>query len=168
MAASPSIGIHSLNKGSTKTRQCQTINGITTCKDGSDTIRRCQGFTIGGNCAGQNDAVDKVVRETPDFIQNNLQMGNFVAENQRFGLNKINPPRIEANTQRNKLNNRFGLKRTTTATPDPVITTTKVAERVASTTSMSPELQEMRDHIMEMDVHDLRDAIMDPMMLGNP
>ena len=32
---------------------------------------------------------------------------------------------------------------------------------------MSPELQEMHDHIMSMDAHDLRDAIMDPMMLGN-
>ena len=167
MAASPSIGIHSLNKGSTKTKQCQTINGITTCKDGSDTTRRCQGFTIGGNCAGQNDAIDKVVKETPDFIQNSLQMGNYVGDNQRFGLNGINPPRSETNTQRNKYNNRFGLQRTTTATPGPVITTTKVAERVDSTTSMSPELQEMRDHIMEMDAHDLRDAIMDPMMLGN-
>ena len=104
MAVSPSIGIHSLNKGSTKTRQCQTINGITTCKDGSDAIRRCQGFTIGGNCAGQNDAVDKVVRKTPDFNRNNLQMGNFVAENQRFGLNGINPPRLETNTQRKQLN----------------------------------------------------------------
>ena len=72
-----------------------------------------------------------------------------------------------SSTERNKLNNRFGLQRTTTATPDPVMTTTKVAERVDSTTSMSPELQEMRDHIMEMDAHDLRDAIMDPMMLGN-
>ena len=167
MAVSPSIGIHSLNKGSTKTRQCQTINGITTCKDGSDAIRRCQGFTIGGNCAGQNDAVDKMVRETPNLIQNSLQMGNFVNENQRFGLNGINPLRLETNTQRNKLNNRFGLQRTTSPTPDPVITTTRVVERVDSTTSMSPELQEMRDHIMEMDAHDLRDAIMDPMMLGN-
>ena len=94
-------------------------------------------------------------------------MGNFVAENQRFGLKGINPPRLETNTQRNKFNDRFGLPRTTTATPDTVITTTEVAERADSTTSMSPELQEMRDHIMEMDVHDLRDAIMDPMMLGN-
>ena len=32
---------------------------------------------------------------------------------------------------------------------------------------MSSELQEMRDHIMSMDAHDLRDAVMDPMMLGN-
>ena len=94
-------------------------------------------------------------------------MGNFVNENQRFGLHGINPLRLETNTQRNKLNNRFGLQRPTSPTPDPVITTTRVVERVDSTTSMSPELQEMRDHIMEMDAHDLRDAIMDPMMLGN-
>ena len=94
-------------------------------------------------------------------------MGNFVNENQRFGLNGINPPRLETSTQKNKPSNRFGLQRTPTPTPDPVTTTTKVAERVDSTTSMSPELQEMRNHIMEMDAHDLRDAIMDPMMLGN-
>ena len=167
MSASPSIGIHSLNKGSTKTKQCQTTNGITTCKDGSDTIRRCQGFTFGGNCAGQNDVVDKIVRETPDFIQNNLQMGNFIGNNQRLGVNGMSPSRLETNTQRNKPSNRFGLRRTPTPTPHPVVTTTKVAERVDSTTSISPELQEMRDHIMEMNAHDLRDAIMDPMMLGN-
>ena len=94
-------------------------------------------------------------------------MGNFVGENPRFGLNGINPPRLETNTQSNKPSNRFGLHRTTTRTPDPVIATTQV-DRVDSTASMSPELQEMRDHIMEMDAHDLRDAIMDPMMLGNP
>ena len=52
------LSIYSLNKGGTKTRRCNTKNGITTCENENDSSRPCQGFSFGGNCAGQNSFID--------------------------------------------------------------------------------------------------------------
>lgn len=156
--ASPNLGIHSFNQGITKTKQCNTRNGITTCKDENEVSRPCQGFLIGGNCAGQNTAIDNNVKETvAESVKNNFQMGHFGGPNKRFGLNRIKPPLADVRTRHTTI-------ATTFSTP---MTTTTSRDLTDATTGMSPELQEMRDHIMEMDAHDLRDAIMDPMMLGS-
>ena len=92
-------------------------------------------------------------------------MGNFNDPNQRFGLNRIQPPRQNEENSNFDVRTRLRTKSTTASTS--VVTTSSPRNRAETTTSMSPELQEMHDHIMDMNAHDLRDAIMDPMMLGN-
>ena len=92
-------------------------------------------------------------------------MGNFNDPNQRFGLNRIKPPRQNEENSNFDVRTRLRTKSTTASTS--VVTTSSPRNRAEKTTSMSPELQEMHDHIMDMNAHDLRDAIMDPMMLGN-
>ena len=136
--------------------------------------RPCQGFVIGGNCAGQNTAIDNNIKETAESVKNDFQMGHFGGPNTRFDLNRIKPSfpnKVEENF--GGPNKRFGLNRikprfTTISTTLSTSTTTATSpDPTEVTTSMSPELQEMRDHIMDMNAHDLRDAIMDPMMLGS-
>ena len=92
-------------------------------------------------------------------------MGHFSNPNKRFGLNRVKPPRIQHRLDENRVQNRFSTL--STIASSQVTTTVIPRGSVETTTSMSSELQEMHDHIMSMDAHDLRDAIMDPMMLGN-
>ena len=161
----PNLGIHSFNNGITKTKECTTKNGISTCKDNSETSRPCQGFAIGGNCNGQNTAIDNNTRKSSESAKNKFQMGHSSNPNQRFGLNRIKPPRLQNRVDEYRDQNRFSTLPTITSSK--VTTTASPQGSVETTTSMSPELQEMHDHIMSMDAHDLRDAVMDPMMLGN-
>ena len=92
-------------------------------------------------------------------------MGHFSNPNKRFGLNRVKPPRIQHRLDENRIQNRFSTL--STIASSQVTTTVIPRGSVETTTIMSSELQEMHDHIMSMDAHDLRDAIMDPMMLGN-
>ena len=161
-ASSPYLGINSFSNGFTNTKQCTTRNGETSCKEEKDIVKSpCQGFSIGGNCNGQNDAIVQNTRKPPQFGGNEFQMGHFSDPNQRFGLNRVSPPSL-GEDGKNQIRQRTTIASTTTMTTS---TTTSNQENNEVAT-MSPELQEMRDHIMEMNAHDLRDAIMDPMMLG--
>ena len=137
---------------------------MTSCKEDRDKAKpSCQGFAIGGNCNGQNSAIDKNTKIPPIAGNNIFQMGHFSNPNQRFGLNRVPPPIIRENEAPNRLEIR---KTTTSPTPTTSSATTTTSIERSEGSTMSPELQEMRDHIMEMNAHDLRDAIMDPMMLG--
>ena len=89
-------------------------------------------------------------------------MGHFSDPNQRFGLNRVSPPSL-GEDGKNQIRESTTIASTTTMTTTSAATSSQEKNEVAT---MSPELQEMRDHIMEMNAHDLRDAIMDPMMLG--
>ena len=143
-----------------------TRNGVTSCKNDHDRFKpSCQGFAIGGNCNGQNTAIDQNNKIQSQFGDGMFQMGYVSNPNQRFGLNRVPPPNVRGTETRNKINIQRTTASTTPMTTSSITTTTAATERSEMAT-MSPELQEMRDHIMEMNAHDLRDAIMDPMMLG--
>lgn len=88
-------------------------------------------------------------------------MGHFSDPNQRFGLNRVSPQSL-GEDEKYQIRQRTTIASTTTMTTS----TTTSSQEKNEVATMSPELQEMRDHIMEMNAHDLRDAIMDPMMLG--
>ena len=161
-ASSPYLGINSFSNGFTNTKQCTTRNGETSCKEEQDNVKSpCQGFSIGGNCNGENDAIVQNTRKSPQFGGNEFQMGHFSDPNQRFGLNRVSPQSL-GEDEKYQIRQRTTIASTTTMT----ITTTTSSQEKNEVSTMSPELQEMRDHIMEMNAHDLRDAIMDPMMLG--
>ena len=161
-ASSPYLGINSFSSGFTNTKQCTTRNGETSCKEEQDITKSpCQGFSIGGNCNGQNDAIVQNTRKSPQFGGNEFQMDHFSDPNQRFGLNRVSPPSL-GEDGKNQIRERTTIASTTTMTTS----TTTSSQEKNEVATMSPELQEMRDHIMEMNAHDLRDAIMDPMMLG--
>ena len=161
--STPNLGLHSFNNGVTNTKQCTTRNGVTSCKEKENKVKSsCQGFSIGGNCNGQNDAIDQNTESSPTFGDNTFQMGHFSNPNQRFGLNRVPSPKLK-----DMVKNKINVRTTTSSTTSMATSTTTTRREGPEVATMSPELQEMRDHIMEMNAHDLRDAIMDPMMLGN-
>ena len=156
------LGIHSFHQGVTQSKNCNTRNGITKCKEEPTVSRPCQGFVIGGNCGGQNTFIDNNIQKINPPAKNSIQMGHIGGSNKRFGLKRKQPTKLLIqNSFLEDTQDDIQTTTTTSATPSTTLVSTT---DVVST--MDPHLQEMHDHIMSMNAHDLRDAIMDPMMLG--
>ena len=121
--------------------------------------RPCQGFVIGGNCGGQNTFIDNNIKKINPPAKDSIQMGHIGGSNERFGLKRKPPTKLLPQNSFLEATH-DGIQTTTTASTTPSSTL------ISTTSTMEPHLQEMHDHIMSMNAHDLRDAIMDPMMLG--
>ena len=151
--------------GVTQCKKDSTTNGTRVCSH--HVVNNCQGgFKIGGNCNSQQ-RLDNTKLPPSEFQMGDEQAGNtntrFVPFSpQQTNMNMQSPPRatpppFQQNYQLDESRDNF-VRIVTTTTRRPRTTT-------QTTTTMNPR-DAMVHRVMNMDPPQLRDALMDPMMMA--